>query len=316
METENNLENSGREEISIGPLLKSEREKRGISRSCLSETIKIREPIIEALENEDWEKLPARVLIKGFIRSYTIAVGCDTRKAIRLFEKCVPSGGEENVRPLIRKKKKGKTIYYVITLLLLLAAVIYYLNLYGRIVVGDKTHQPENEQEAHVTETDTGYSPQTKAEEPVQTLNETFSESTTEYLTEGARPEANINEEVDQPESFQPEESTPVEKILAQVTSPPENASDTQAAAGKILTATVSMRAWVKVIADDTAPKEYIFQPGTKHSWTAERGFDVTVGNAGGVEFTFNGETSNNLGAPGEVKKLRFPDDFQTKWEE
>jgi hypothetical protein len=82
------------------------------------------------------------------------------------------------------------------------------------------------------------------------------------------------------------------------------------------LTATVSERTWVKIIADDTPPKEYIFQPGSKHTWTSERGFDVTVGNAGGIEFLFNDKAINNLGGPGEVKKLKFPDNFQTKWEE
>ncbi|NLA74644.1 MAG: DUF4115 domain-containing protein, partial [Deltaproteobacteria bacterium] len=73
---------------------------------------------------------------------------------------------------------------------------------------------------------------------------------------------------------------------------------------------------WVKIVADDTPPKEYIFQPGAKHTWRAERGFEVTVGNAGGIEFTFNSEQSSAPGVAGEVKKLRFPNDFQTKWEE
>jgi cytoskeleton protein RodZ len=109
-------------------------------------------------------------------------------------------------------------------------------------------------------------------------------------------------------------ENTPVEETGA--TPAIINTPDTQTVSGKALTATVSERTWVKIIADDTAPKEYIFQPGATHTWRAERGFDVTVGNAGGIEFSFNGETIKNLGEIGEVKKLRFPDDFQTKWEE
>ncbi|MBN1904183.1 MAG: DUF4115 domain-containing protein [Deltaproteobacteria bacterium] len=338
METENNLEeNTGREEISIGPLLKSEREKREISISDLSETIKIREQVIVALENEEWDKLPARVLIKGFIRSYTIAVGCDTRKAIKLFEKCVPQRGEENVRPLAHKTKKGKGIYYVIILLLLLAAVLYLLSLHGKMDNVDTAPQPESEQPATVTEPDTGYLPLVKVEEPLPAPVEPVADSpyqTTETAPvvqaetdvvkaapadtppEGARPEVITTEVMVPAPGLRSEDSTPVENIPAQETAQPENAPLNQAETGKTLTAKVNMRTWVKIIADDTPPKEYIFQPGTTHSWRAERGFYVTVGNAGGIEFLFNGETINNLGETGEVKRMRFPDDFQTTWEE
>ena len=88
MDIDNDLENSPQEEMSIGALLRTAREKKGISKRRLAEEIKVREHIIDALENEEWDKLPARVFIKGFIRSYTISVGYDTKKALTLFDKC------------------------------------------------------------------------------------------------------------------------------------------------------------------------------------------------------------------------------------
>ncbi len=339
MKTENNLENTGREEISIGQLLKSERERRGISIKSLSETIKIREQLIIALENEEWDKLPARVLIKGFIRSYTIAVGCDTRRAIKLFEKCVPSRGDENVRPLAHKPKKEKGIYFVVIILLLIVAAGLYIFRFNekKIEDMDTAPQPEGVQTAPVAEPDTVYLPQSNLEAPapapVKPADESpyqitgdapviKAETAIETASPAVKPAIGIGQEAIATENGAPaagplsDESAPMENLPAQPAALTQNAPPAQETKGQTLTATVSMRTWVKIIADDTPPKEYIFQPGATHSWTAEKGFYVTVGNAGGIEFSFNGKTINNLGAPGEVKKLRFPDDFQTKWEE
>ncbi len=341
MDKDNNLENNNSEEIRIGALLRSEREKKGISIRRLSEIIKIREQLIDALENEEWEKLPARVFIKGFIRSYTVAIGYDTRKALKLFDKCMPSKGEESPKPLMHKTKGGKGIYYIIVLLLLIAAAIYLLRMHFKVDNAVDTPQPASEPAA-VTEPVAEVQPGVEMDTPVQVEVEPVTETTgTTPGTENkpvAQDEAGggTTARTDQmagdtpPETTAPQPDQAVQPTTADVLPSPENppieetgaaptalsSPDTQTVTGKALTATVSERTWVKIIADDSAPKEYIFQPGATHSWTAERGFDVTVGNAAGIEFKFNDKTINNLGEAGEVKKLRFPDDFQTKWEE
>jgi cytoskeleton protein RodZ len=348
MDNDNKLENSNREEIRIGALLRSEREKKGISSRRLSEIIKIREQLIDALENEDWEKLPARVFIKGFIRSYTIAIGYDTRKALRLFDRCVPlKGGEDNPKPLMRRTKRGNGIYYTIALMLLIAAAIFLLQMYlkvdkpvdapqsanetAAVTAPVAEEQPEasinapvQDQVAPVTEmTVTATGPEIKPVAQSESVAATAPQA--DHMTGDIPPETPLSgadqaapntpsDVITPPENPTSSENPLVEETAA--TPATINTSDTQTVSGKTLTATVSERTWVKIIADDTAPKEYIFQPGATHTWTAERGFDVTVGNAAGIKFSFNGETIKNLGEIGEVKKLRFPDDFQTKWEE
>ena len=132
MDKDNDLENSPQEEMSLGALLRTAREKKGISKRRLAEEIKVREHIIDALENEEWDKLPARVFIKGFIRSYTISVEYDTKKALALFDKCSPPGGEESPKPLTRKTKRSNGIYYVILLLLIIAVAIYVFKVRDR----------------------------------------------------------------------------------------------------------------------------------------------------------------------------------------
>ena len=111
MSKETSCENSTQEEPNIGDLLRSEREKKGIKKNQLAEIIKVRESVIDALENEEWDKLPARVFIKGFIRSYTIAIGYDTNKVLRQFDKCVPVKDEDTPVPLTATKKKNEDFF-------------------------------------------------------------------------------------------------------------------------------------------------------------------------------------------------------------
>jgi beta-lactamase regulating signal transducer with metallopeptidase domain len=73
------------------------------------------------------------------------------------------------------------------------------------------------------------------------------------------------------------------------------------------LTAWITKRTYVKIYIDDQKPKEYIFEPGSKPRWKAKEGFDIIVGNAGGVEFDLNGKIIGNLGEIGEVVRLKLP---------
>ena len=126
MNNETIPESSQQEELSIGDLLRTEREKKGISKSRLAEIIKVREYAIDALEKEEWDKLPARVFIKGFIRSYTISIGYDTKKALKLFDKSLPSRNNDSPVPLTGIRKKNRTIYYAVPILIILAVVSFY----------------------------------------------------------------------------------------------------------------------------------------------------------------------------------------------
>lgn len=61
----------------IGDRLRQARERRGISISGASATLKIREPILEAFEREDHTQLPPRVYALGLLRTYAAFLGLD-----------------------------------------------------------------------------------------------------------------------------------------------------------------------------------------------------------------------------------------------
>jgi hypothetical protein len=98
---------------------------------------------------------------QGFIRSYTIAVGCDTRRAIKLFEKCVPSRGDENVRPLhINQEGKGH-IFCCNNPVINCCSRLYIFRFNEKKIEDmDTAPQPEGVQTAPVAEPDTVYLPQ------------------------------------------------------------------------------------------------------------------------------------------------------------
>ncbi|MCX8111140.1 MAG: DUF4115 domain-containing protein [Syntrophorhabdaceae bacterium] len=54
----------------IGLILKNERTKRGLTTGHISEIMNVRRPIIEALEEARWDRLPHVVYIKGYIKEY------------------------------------------------------------------------------------------------------------------------------------------------------------------------------------------------------------------------------------------------------
>ena len=62
---------------------------------------------------------------------------------------------------------------------------------------------------------------------------------------------------------------------------------------------------------NDNQPKEYIFGPGSRPQWEAQKGFDILVGNAAGIEFDFNGKLKRNFGGEGKVVRIRLPEDFK-----
>ena len=61
----------------FGERLKRERELREVSREELSNSTRISSRFLEALENEDWEKLPGGVFGHGFVRAIARYLGLD-----------------------------------------------------------------------------------------------------------------------------------------------------------------------------------------------------------------------------------------------
>jgi cytoskeletal protein RodZ len=65
-----------------GRELKQVREKIGLELQTVSKETKISLKILESLEEENFEKLPPLVYLKGFLRSYAQCLGLDPQKVV------------------------------------------------------------------------------------------------------------------------------------------------------------------------------------------------------------------------------------------
>ncbi len=77
---------SAKDSLSYGQYLQASRLEQQISLERVSEETRIGLEILKLIENEDHEKLPAKVFVKGFLRSYARAIGIDGQEAVRRYE--------------------------------------------------------------------------------------------------------------------------------------------------------------------------------------------------------------------------------------
>jgi len=283
----------------LGELLKTEREKRGLSHERVAQITKLRKNLLEAMENEDWENLPPSVFVKGFIRSYARALGLDEKRALELYESVAPVESAPP-RPLVEPIKKKRGRLTVLILLLGVIAVLLYL------WKGSHFSPFKVKKE----------SPTESRKEPSKMVKPTVLESQEQESVEDQEvnstpPKANTGlEEMGKPEELI-EEREFVESFAEESLSADSAQESATVIDGLVLTGTVRLRTWIKIYIDDQEPKEYIFQPGSRPQWKASEGFDILIGNAAGIEFDLNGKKIENLGIPGQVVRVKLPEDYE-----
>jgi cytoskeletal protein RodZ len=68
-----------------------------------------------------------------------------------------------------------------------------------------------------------------------------------------------------------------------------------------ILEGRTSQDVWVRLAIDTDSSREYLFRPNAVRTWKARQKFDVSLGNAGGIDFRLNGRELGTLGKSGAV---------------
>ena len=90
--------------ITIGEKLRLAREERGISLRDISEQTRISMRYLEAIETDDYKRLPGGIFNKSFIKSYARYIGYDEREAIEGYANTLREKGEtpdenQSIRP-------------------------------------------------------------------------------------------------------------------------------------------------------------------------------------------------------------------------
>ena len=83
----------------FGNALRTEREARGITLEAISAATKISVRMLEAIENEHFERLPGGVFNVNFVRQYARYVGLDEEEAVAAYRRLTASAEEQPDAP-------------------------------------------------------------------------------------------------------------------------------------------------------------------------------------------------------------------------
>jgi cytoskeletal protein RodZ len=91
--------------LSVGTILKKEREKKGLLLRDVEKQIKIREKYLKAIEDENWSYFSSKIYITGILKNYSRVLNLDHRKIVAFFRRDYEKKEE------IRFKKKVSNAY-------------------------------------------------------------------------------------------------------------------------------------------------------------------------------------------------------------
>lgn len=280
----------------LGEKLRQTREEQGLSLADVEERTRIRRDLLEALENEDYSRLPEPVYVRGFVRGYAAALGLDPAPLLAL----VRTTGDERVHSLqpvldqpLQQPMSGPRAVQRIFLGLLscvaLAAVIwwfvstYYLHIDPLTPLRNLHSQP---------------TPKPTATTPAYT-------STPERIGSTNTPPALVETA---PGSTPTPNATPTPTATSAGTaSPTPTLTPTNSpSAGVEVLMRVDARTWVQVRVDSQEPSSALLEAGDDQVWQGNESIELVIGNAGGAYLTVNGEELGYLGAEGEVVEIQF----------
>lgn len=93
----------------------------------------------------------------------------------------------------------------------------------------------------------------------------------------------------------------------------PQNEADSGAKAAKaksekqLLQISAVEKTWLKVIIDEKDSKEYSLNPGDQLELNADSGYNLLIGNAGGIKITLNAKPVSIPGEHGQIVNIHLP---------
>ena len=313
----------------FGKKLKSLREEKGMTLKDVAQSIKVRESVVQSLENEEWDKLPQRIFVKGFVRAYTKTVDGDETEILDLFNSSYPY--EEvaitcptfEIKPLdtLGRDKHPYKWLLILLILILLAGGGYLLMLYFPHSAVTLNEERKTQVETTVVRPSVGkpaapmpptsersVEPSTVQKHPSTPLKmvQQPSKSTIPPLSEGQEGPSLTKTEKRKAKgnlpaatsSAQPATQTPPETGEAAAIPPPSKDN---------LFITAKMETWIGLKIGGKLKKQLLLRPGDRYATLIKKPVELLIGNAGGIEIVYQGKKLEHIGKPGQVVRLTLP---------
>ncbi len=285
---------------SFGARLKREREQRKITLEDVSVSTKIGTRFLIALEEEQFDQLPGGIFNKGFVRAYARHLGIDEEQAVA--EYLTASGANQpdpkaeevpllEVRAEEPRHVAARVPWGILATALVAIAV-------GFTLWGFRTREKPAQPAARIEPT-TPANPAPAA--PVEELKNTSATPGVEPVSSSA---SNVN-------SSAPSASTTAKPAEEPAPNGVQLASATSAVAAKragsfVVSIKAREDAWISITADGKQIMQDILVAPVEKAVAARSQIVIKTGNAGGLDFSFNGTKLPAQGDYGEVKTLTF----------
>lgn len=289
----------------FGDKLRREREMRGVTLEEISESTKIGTRSLRALEQEDFEKLPGGIFNKGFVRAYSRFLGLDEDQTVADFD--LAWNEHESAKgpapePVVDEKPEPERSTSKLLLAILMVAISVAAGWYA--LHGFHAARRSTNQQPMLNESQRGSS---AAQVPSSSPP---SVGPTDRQGSGALPTAATSQ-------GPPETPKPLSNSNSTA-----NSDASGKASDKIPTGFVSKTAdssapirlevfaredsWLSILADGKNIGQGVLNAQKSRTIHAQKQVRLTVGNAGGVEVSFNGQPVDIEGQPKQVKELIF----------
>jgi cytoskeleton protein RodZ len=268
---------------SIGQTLRRRREERGLTLEQAAHQSKVPIRLVEALESDDYHLLPDALYLVRLLHEYATLLEIDAAAIEADFRQAVRRPPRPSLAPPSATRPdpaiSWKQMLWTMAAILVVTPLIFIaLSLASKRAQERMVQAPTAEP---------------RAEESQPAGDETAGVSG--RLLGSVTPSASLI-----PDSAA--EAPPPSAAVGEAPTPiGTNVVAKEAPARHVLVVRAHEPTWLSVRPDAGERRQVLLQPGQAARFGAEVGFQVTVGNAGGVALWFNGVPLPSLGRSGEV---------------
>jgi cytoskeleton protein RodZ len=305
--------------------VRTKREASGMTLKDVFALTRISVVNLEAIENGDFPSLPVPVYTKNFIKTYAHALDLDSKPILDSYEtylkslqtdrtsipeqeavketikEAVPKEALPEQEPFLKKPTQFKI--YLAGAFIVIIAIVVAATIFQHQPLPNATDKPP----AIIAVT-----PQTGATAPA-----------TPPGTQGVTPPVNLSAPPAPTTDPKAVVTQPIKQVstlpalpqhnAVSAPSPKQNVSLVEkktpvsvSEGADILVIKATETTWLRMKIDQNPPFQVLLMPGEEIKRKGA-GFEVDIGNAGGVTVQFKGKVIDNLGKSGEVRHLQLP---------